>query len=141
MPTSKFFVDIPVRYGDLDPQGHVNNSRHLTFMEQARMAYLIELGLWNGESFLDLNLIVADAHVVYLAPIFIHQTVRVYTRVARMGNKSLSFEYELVDAATGEALARGDTAMVTYDYRELHSMPIPPDWRARITAYEPAGEQ
>ena len=32
---------IEVRYGDLDPQGHVNNAKHLTYFEQARIAYMI----------------------------------------------------------------------------------------------------
>ena len=44
MTDYKFFHPIEVRYGDLDPQGHVNNAKYLTYFEQARVHYLISLG-------------------------------------------------------------------------------------------------
>ncbi|NOY99067.1 MAG: acyl-CoA thioesterase, partial [Chloroflexi bacterium] len=34
-----FYHPIVVRYGDLDPQGHLNNARYLTYFEQARIHY------------------------------------------------------------------------------------------------------
>jgi acyl-CoA thioesterase FadM len=30
MPAFRYYHPIEVRYGDLDPQGHVNNARYLT---------------------------------------------------------------------------------------------------------------
>jgi hypothetical protein len=56
-----FYYPIEVRYGDLDPQGHVNNAKYLTYMEQARVAYIRRLGVWKGDSFLDIGIILADA--------------------------------------------------------------------------------
>ena len=38
MDDFKFHHPIEVRYSDLDPQGHVNNARFLTFFEQARVS-------------------------------------------------------------------------------------------------------
>ena len=64
MSEFKFFHPIEIRYGDLDPQGHVNNAKYLTYFEQARVHYLIELGLFSADqSFMDLALIVADIHI------------------------------------------------------------------------------
>lgn len=127
---------IPIRYGDLDPQGHVNNSRILTFIEQSRMEYLRRLDLWDGQDFERLGLIVADIHVAYRAQITLWQTVRVHGWVSRMGNKSLRFEYRLEDAATGELLATAEAVMVTYDYQTHQSVPIRDAWREKIAAYE-----
>jgi acyl-CoA thioester hydrolase len=62
MNSYRFEYPITVRYGDLDPQWHVNNARFLTFAEQARFAYLMRLGLFDGKSFWDLPLIVGDIH-------------------------------------------------------------------------------
>ena len=45
-----FYHPVEVRYGDLDPQGHVNNAKHLTYFEQARIAYMVELGLTPGSA-------------------------------------------------------------------------------------------
>jgi hypothetical protein len=47
----RFYHPIEVRYSDLDPQGHVNNAKFLTYLEQARIEYIGKLGLWDGSSF------------------------------------------------------------------------------------------
>lgn len=136
MPEPAFSTLLPVRYGDLDAQGHVNHARFFTFMEHARTVYLKQLGLWDGRSFESLGLIVADAHVSYLAPIFLGQTVRVTLRVTHLGNKSLKMEYQLEDAASNALYARGDTVMVSYDYPTQQAVPIPDAWREKIAAVE-----
>ncbi len=135
-PQFRFSCPVLVRYGDLDPQGHVNNAHVLTYIEQARITYLQALTLWDGHSFLDLGLIVADVHVSYLAPIFLNQAIKVGMRVARLGNKSLTFEYQLEDDATHAALAKGETVMVAFDYHQNSSIPVPEAWREKIALYE-----
>jgi len=143
MLSFNYYIPIQIRYGDLDPQWHVNNSRFLTFIEQARFSYLMALGLFDGESYLDFELIVADVHIAFLAPIKLEQKVRIGTRVARIGNKSLTFEYLIEDENTGQALATAETVMVAYDYHAQASKPVSPLWRSKISAFEglPAGPQ
>ena len=136
MPDFRFYHSIQVRYGDLDPQGHVNNARFLTYMEQARVAYIQHLGLWNGGSFLDFGLILADAQVTFLQPIFFDQQVQVGVRVTRLGNKSLTMEYRLVDPQQDQELALGRTIQVAYDYRLGKSIPIPENWCSVIQDFE-----
>ena len=136
MADFKFFFSLQVRYGDLDPQWHVNNSRYLTYMEQARFAYLTHLGLFDGESFMDLGLIIADAHISFLAPITLGHKVRVGMRTTRIGNKSLNFEYLIEDETSGQALARGEVVGVAYDYPTHATIPVPQRWRDAITVFE-----
>jgi len=136
MPNFYFYYPIQVRYGDLDPQWHVNNAHFITFIEQARFAYLLELGLFDGVSFVDLGLIVADVHMTYLAPIALGQSIRVGVRVARIGHKSLTFEYQIEDEATAQPLATAETVMVAYDYHTHTSQPVSAAWREKIEKYE-----
>jgi len=136
MPDFHFYYPLQVRYGDLDPQWHVNNAHFVTFLEQARFAYLIELGLFDGGNFLDLGLIVADVHVAYLAPILLTQKIRIGVRVARIGTKSLTFEYLVEDEAGGAPLARAETVMVAYDYPAHASIPVSDAWREKISRFE-----
>ncbi len=61
MSDFRFYHPIEVRYGDLDPQGHVNNAKHLTYFEQARIAYWIHMGLFTkDQSFMEMGVILAD---------------------------------------------------------------------------------
>ena len=136
MPDFRFFHPIEVRYGDLDPQGHVNNACYLTYMEQARIAYIQTLGLWPGGTFLDIGIILAEAQVVFNSPILYGQKLRVGVRVSRLGNKSLTMDYLLEDAENGKRLASGSSILVTFDYRDARSLPIPEDWRKAIESFE-----
>ena len=132
----KFYHSIEVRYGDLDPQGHVNNANYLTYIEQTRLAYIQYLGLWQADSFLDIGIILAEASVTFIKPIFFGQAVRIGARVTRLGNKSISMEYCLEDTRSGCELANGSAVLVAYDYRNNHSIMLPEHWRRIITEFE-----
>ncbi len=136
MDTFRFQLPIQIRYGDLDPQWHVNNAHTLTFLEHARFAYLMERGLFDGKSFFDLGLIVADVHIAYLAPIELGQEALVLVRVSHIGTKSIAFEYQIVDLGTDAVLVKAETVMVAYDYHTRKSIPVPADWRKKISDYE-----
>lgn len=136
MPDFRFYHPIEVRYGDLDPQGHVNNARYLTYLEQARVAYIRRLGLWEGGSFLDFNIILADAHVTYRAPVLFGQDVRVWVRVSRLGNKSFTMDYRLDDSSGEQEYAVASTVLVAYDHHSHQTIPIPASWRRVIGEFE-----
>ncbi len=129
MKTFNYSVPIDVRYGDLDPQWHVNNARFLTFLEHARLSYLMHLGLFDGVNFFDFHTIVADIHIAYLAPIQLQQKVAVYIRCDRIGTKSLTFVYEIRDEDTQKVLATAETILVAYDYHQQKSTVVSDEWR------------
>ncbi len=132
-----FFHPIEVRYGDLDPQGHVNNAKYLTYFEQARVAYLIRLGLFQkGLSFLDIGMIIADIHILYRAPVLWETPVKVGAAINRLGKKSFTFVQNVVHAETGSVFAEGEVIMVAYDYHKKETVPIPTAWRERIIRFE-----
>lgn len=136
MAEYSFYYTIQVRWMDLDTQWHVNNSRFLSYLESGRLAYLRQLGLWDGRSFFDINLIVADVHLTFVAPIELDQHIRVGVRVERIGNKSLIFDSRIEDADTGSVLATSSTVMVAYDYAARRAMPVPETWRQIIQKFE-----
>lgn len=138
MTAYRFFHPIEIRYGDLDPQGHVNNARYLTYFEQTRANYLRHLGLWDGKSFLEIGIILAEARVSFLAPVLFGQQVQVGARVSKIGNKSLTMHYSLEDIQTGLQLAAGEAVLVAYDYAAAKTIPVPPAWRQTISEFEGA---
>ena len=135
-----FHYPVEVRYGDLDPQGHVNNAKHLTYFEQARIAYLIELGLFTkDQSFMEVGIILADVHITYREPVYFGQNIKVGVHPVKLGNKSMTWEQNIVDADTGKELANGEVIMVTYDYKEEKTIPVPQTWREKIKKFENLG--
>ena len=138
MSEFRFYHPIEVRYGDLDPQQHVNNAKYLTYIEQARIAYVQTTGLWDGKSFQDIGIILAEATVSYKSPILWGQTVQVGVRVSRLGNKSFDWAYIIQDVNRKQIHATASTIQVAYNYHLSKTIPIPDDWRKIITTFEGA---
>ena len=131
----RFTFTIPVRYSDIDAQGHLNHARYFSFMEEARFQYMIAVGLWHpSQSFEDVGQIVAEATCAYKAPVLANQTVAIGVRTTRLGHKSMVLTYEM---RVGEmVVATGRTVQVAYDYAAHRSMPVPAAWREKIQAFE-----
>ncbi|HSG42950.1 MAG TPA: thioesterase family protein [Anaerolineales bacterium] len=137
MSNYHFYHPIEVRYGDLDPQGHVNNAKHLTYFEQARIAYKVKLGLFTkDQSFMEVGVILADVHITYFEPVYYGQNIKVGVHAARLGNKSMTWEQNIVDAETGKELAKGEVVLVAYDYQNEKAVSIPQEWREKISSFE-----
>lgn len=137
MSDFRFFHPVEVRYGDLDPQGHLNNAKYLTYFETARINYFVHLGLFTpGHSFLEIGVIMADARVTFHAPVEYGMPVKAGVRTSRLGHKSMTVEQNLVHAETGEVLASGQVILVAFDYYENKSIPIPDVMRETIAAFE-----
>ena len=140
-PTPAFHTlfERSVRYGDIDAQRHVNNARTFTFMEQGRVKYLQHLGLWDGQDFQAIGIILAETGCTYKAPILLNQRLRVGVRTSQIGTKSIEFSYSIEDRDTGQLMATGRTIQVTYEYRRGASIPVPDHWRNVIQAFETPG--
>jgi acyl-CoA thioester hydrolase len=121
-----------VRYRDADAFGHVNNAVYLTYLEQARNAYLRQLGLI--ETIQDIAMILARVEIDYRAQVDVDEVVEVGVRPARMGTKSFELEYEL---RVGErVVAEARTILVGFDYERDESVEIPVRWREALTPAE-----
>jgi acyl-CoA thioester hydrolase len=80
--------------------------------------------------------IVADAHIVFLAPIRFGDTIKAGTRTAKLGNKSMTVEQNIVNTVSGKEMAKGEVVMVTFDYQNQETIPVPEDWREKISEFE-----
>lgn len=130
-------VPIEVRFKDLDVFGHVNNAVIFTYVETARVRYLVDLGIrspqagWN-----DLAFILAHINCDFRRPIFYGQQVEVGSRVVEMGRSRVKLEHRV--EANGELAAEGYAILVHYDYGANRSLPLSPEMRAQVEAFEGA---
>jgi acyl-CoA thioester hydrolase len=119
-----------VRFRDVDVMGHVNNAVFLTYIESARVAFLLHLGASTGLK--DLGIIVARIEIDFRAPLSFGEEVEVGVRASRFGTKSFDLEYEL--RAAGRVVAQATSVCVGYDYGSGETVPIPETWRERLAA-------
>lgn len=60
-----FSIELPLRWGDMDAQGHVNNGAYADYMQEARVDFLHEGG---DATMLDTGVVVTGHQIEYLAP-------------------------------------------------------------------------
>lgn len=87
-------VDIPTRWADGDPYGHVNNVIYYSWFDTAVTKMLFERRvIWLPDS-PSIGLCV-ESKCEFLQPVEFPQTVDARVRIGRMGDKSLRFEVGL----------------------------------------------
>ncbi|HET7478571.1 MAG TPA: thioesterase family protein [Rubrobacteraceae bacterium] len=126
---------LEIRYQDLDPYGHVNNTIYLVFFETLRMAYFQALARKTG---LDLVLgdipgaryVVAETSVRFKVPIFLDDTLHGAASIRTVGNRSYGMDFELRTGEsfeTGTLAAEGSAAQVFFDPVK-NAVQSRPDW-------------
>ena len=130
------YFPMEVRFADIDSQSHVNNVAIMVYVESARTRYYQESGTWDGKDMSDLGVVVASIQCDYLEPILYGQEIRVGMKVARIGNKSLRYRFQVESADGQTAFARGEYVVVAYDHAAGRARVVPKAWRERIAAYE-----
>ncbi len=121
MPNFPFVHRETVRFRDLDALGHVNNAVYLTYLEQARVAFLRPHDADYTE------MILARCEIDFRAQVSLGETVEIALTPSRVGTKSFELSYEM---KVGERLvAEAKTVLVAYDYERSESRPLPEAWR------------
>ncbi|MGD2176943.1 MAG: thioesterase family protein [Anaerolineae bacterium] len=131
----RFSTTMEVRWRDLDALNHVNNAVYFTYLEQARVHYLRELGVV-PETPSGISFILAEAHCRFKSPLTLGERVTVYIRVSELRNSSFVFEYR-VEGEDQRLAAEARSIQVWYDYENRSPVPISDEWREAIVGFEP----
>ena len=130
-------VDLPIRWGDMDAMGHLNNTLYYRLMEEARMQIFYsartQVAAHTGP-------ILAHASCDFLRPVVYPAMVRVIHRVAAIGRASLTMDLLLTPPEDqGKPYASGRNVLVWMDYVANTSAPWPPEVLAKMaTQFQPA---
>jgi acyl-CoA thioester hydrolase len=125
---------LDVRFRDIDAFRHVNNASFFTYMEEARIRYLVEVLEANAVE--RMPLILAAVKIDFRAPILFGQEVEIGTGVDWIGRSSFSMSHRMIASPDDRLVAEADTVLVAYDYVAEGPMPVPDAWRAAFTAWE-----
>jgi len=126
---------LQVRFRDTDAFGHVNNAVFFTYIELARIRYLLDV-LRPAEPFDRLPLILARVELDFRSPIMFGEEVEVETQVDRIGRSSIAMSHRLTVGVDHRLVGESQSVLVTYDYAIARPMPVADEWRQRIGSYE-----
>ncbi|CAN5852356.1 thioesterase family protein [soil metagenome] len=127
---------LEIRYGDLDPYGHVNNAVYLEFFEKIRMRYwraiadLVGIDELEAGDVPGARYVIAETTVRYKTPIFFEDNLHGAARMRTVGNRSYTMDFELRTGETfegGTLTADGSADHVFFDPLKSAVQPRP-DW-------------
>ncbi|WP_431811891.1 acyl-CoA thioesterase [Lysinibacillus sp. FW12] len=129
-----FYSEVRVRFSETDMYGHMNNTVSFTYFEQARIDYFRHLGILMPSA-VDEGVkaipIVADLQCDYVKQVFFDDVLRIYTKIANVGNSSMDIHY-LAKNQKNEICFTGRGTIVQMDPRTGKSVPISEEERAHL---------
>lgn len=138
---------VPVRFGDTDRFGHVNNAAFATYVETARIALITSLGYPLG------GMILAHLSIDYRRQLHVGDPLVVLSRVASIGRTSIRLDHALVrpedarlahgpgfdlalaEAPGGDRIADVGSVIVAFDYAAERPVPVPESLRAALAPF------
>jgi len=108
---------IRVRYAETDQMGVVYHGNFFTWFEIGRVELCRQLGFEykQMEAEDDCYIVVAEAQCRYKRPARFDDLLTIRTRVTGSKRRTIHFGYEILNSATGELLAAGETTHVICD--------------------------
>lgn len=128
-----------IEFAETDAAGIVHFSAFFLYMEQAEHAMWRHLGLSVFPMVTSIGEVSwprVSASCQYRGPVRFEQTLDIHLQVARLGEKSLTFQYEMFLNST--KVAEGETSTVCcrlLSDHKLESVRIPDDVRAKLIPY------
>jgi acyl-CoA thioester hydrolase len=121
-----------IRFGDLDPQGHVNQAVFLTYFETGRVAMFRNHDLGIGVP--GLTFVMVRMEVDYMKELHWPGSIDIGTGIAEFGRSS--FKASQAIFRDGACVAVGKATLVCMDIKTRKATPLPDEAIARLSKYK-----
>lgn len=139
MPSSRspFVISEYVRWGDIDLAGIICYGAYIRFYELAETEIFRSVGLPFREMFerYDIWLPRKVMHTEFHTPAILDERLAVLTYFSRVGNTSLTINFDVMDADRGVLHATAYQVLVCVGREKLAKRPLPPEVVTAIAPY------
>jgi len=119
------WTKIPVRFRDLDPLNHVNNALFNTYLEEARINFLGEVGQMETEFTEGKTFVLVKCTIEYLKQIKFPATVLVGTGIGEVGNSSITALQGIYNKETKALVGVAKSTGVWFDMKKQRPTRLP----------------
>lgn len=123
-------VQFPVRWGDMDALGHINNIVYFQYFEICRLQWY-ELAGFRPLASSTQGMVIVDNHAQYLKPVVYPATITVRMGGHSPGRSSFVSTYTLT--LNEVVYTRGSAKVVWVDTKQGKSIPLPESVRALVS--------
>ncbi len=134
IPEEKTFVHesiIPIRWGDMDAFGHVNNAVYFRYIEQARINWLDSLGLNFAQD--EQGVVVVNAFCNFMKPVEYPADLIIKTYIANPTRVGLD-TFNVMSLVSDPDTIRGTSEVthVSVDFKTEKAASWPPELKAKL---------
>jgi acyl-CoA thioester hydrolase len=124
---------VPMRWGEMDALGHMNNVSYFRYLEQARISWFDSLGIGYRPG--SEGPILGTLSCKYVKPAIYPVDIEVTTYVGKAGRSSFMMAHEMYRAGEpAELYAEAEAVMVWIDISQGKSRPLPEWMRKHLDA-------
>ena len=133
----RFNHKLRVRFAETDMQGIVFNGNYLTYYDVAWTEYFREIGLaWKDIIEMGADTVLARISMDFKSPAHFDDVLEVYTRVSKIGNTSITFDFEIYPEGDDRLVGAATSLYVCVDPKALKPVRVPDALRSRIAEFE-----
>jgi thioesterase-3 len=129
---SNQITHITVRGYHLDLYGHVNNSRYLEFLEEARWQMFekqLESGTFHEQG---LQCVIVNININYRRPAVLGEILEIKSEYKKIGNRSITLNQTIRLKGKDTVIADADVTYVLFSQKEHRAIEITDDMRQSI---------
>lgn len=131
----RFSTTCPVRVDDINYGGHMDNARFVSFLHEARVRFLKELGaaeadLGDGAT----GIVMGDLVMNYRAEVFLGAELTIRCEIDEMEARGFRMFYRMENGGAVAALA--ETGIIAFDYGKRTIAKVPQAFVERVKAYK-----
>ena len=128
----QLITPVQKRFSDVDSFKHVNNIWQQSYFDMGKTEFYTKVLGITGV-FDKLRIITASTLTDYLGQVRLTDDIVVATDVSRLGNKSMTLHQRIM--LGDKCLTESSSVMVAFDFETQQTVPMPQEWRDRLTPY------
>lgn len=137
MENYNFSYAFRVRYSEIDGQKIVFNAHYSSYLDLGITEYF--RGILGSEWITDptsfhFDPVLVKTTIEFVSPATLDDMLTIYVRAKRIGNTSLTFEYQI--NREEQVILKAETIQVNYDFVNRKSTPLPDMVKEKIKQFE-----
>jgi len=124
--------EIPVRWGDMDARGHVNNTIYYRYFESTRIALFQKLDIYEEPTEVRVGPILSFQSCYYKTPLVYPDTLLVGARITSIEGSKIVIKHLLFSKKLDRIAAEGEAYIIWYDYEKKNKAIISDDLKDKL---------
>jgi len=119
------WIEVPVRYRDLDPLNHVNNAIFSSYYEEARIHFIQKVPALADELQHQRSFVIVNININFIKQVTYPATLLIGTGIMKVGNTSVTSFQAIYTKDSKELCSTAKAKGVWFDLNKQRPAPLP----------------